>query len=167
MTSAHNYHLISIQYSSHKCLPVKSCFEFFRILIMPWLFKDPVVIIKEIITWLFKDTILIMPNQKVKNRLKTKRSNCPKIIFFRVNSELWGCVNFGVKMAHLSRTKFFGTKNYYFLPIGPFHCAKLKKKKKNSSSKSRVMMCNFWAQNNPFTWMKLFLENLLMSRCHT
>ena len=36
---------------------------------------------------------------------------------------------FGTKMVHLSRTKLFGTNHcYYFhLPIGPFHCAKLKK----------------------------------------
>ena len=27
---------------------------------MPWLFKDPVVIMKEIMSWLFKDPIVIM-----------------------------------------------------------------------------------------------------------
>ena len=27
---------------------------------MPWLFKDPVVIMKEIMPWLFKDPVVIM-----------------------------------------------------------------------------------------------------------
>ena len=45
---------------------------------------------------------------------------------------------------------FFGTNHYYYfhLPIGPFHCAKLKKK---SYSKSRVTrMLHFWAKNGSF-----------------
>ena len=38
------------------------------------------------------------------------------------------CALFGTKTAHLSWTKFFGTNHYYFhLPIGRFHCEKLKK----------------------------------------
>ena len=47
----------------------------------------------------------------------------------RANPELWGCAIFGAKMAHLSWTKFFGANHYYYfhLPIGPFHCAKLKR----------------------------------------
>ena len=42
--------------------------------------------------------------------------------------ELWGCTIFGLKMAHLSWTNFFGTNHYYYfhLPIGLFHCAKFK-----------------------------------------
>ena len=58
MTSAHKHHKISIQYPSYKCLPEKSCLHCLRILIMSWLFKDPAVIIKEIISWLFKDPII-------------------------------------------------------------------------------------------------------------
>ena len=57
MTSTHKHHIISIQYPSHKCLPEKSCLHCLRILIMSWLFKDPVVIMKEIMSWLFKDPI--------------------------------------------------------------------------------------------------------------
>ena len=53
----HKYHIISIQYPSHKCLPEKSCLHCLRILIMSWLFKDPVVIMKEIMPWLFKDPV--------------------------------------------------------------------------------------------------------------
>ena len=46
---------------------------------MSWLFKDPVVIVKEIMSWLFKDPInsglapLTMPNQTVKNGLNAKK----------------------------------------------------------------------------------------------
>ena len=53
----HPYHIISIQYPSHKFLPEKSCLHCLRIPIMSWLFKDPVVITKEIMSWLFKGPI--------------------------------------------------------------------------------------------------------------
>ena len=43
--------------SPHKCFPEKPCLHCLRILIMFWLFKDLVVIIKEIMSWLFKDPI--------------------------------------------------------------------------------------------------------------
>ena len=59
MTSTHKHHIITIQYPPHKCLPEKSCLHCLRILIMSWLFKDPVVIMKEIMSWLFKDPINI------------------------------------------------------------------------------------------------------------
>ena len=42
MTSTHKHHIISIQYPPHKCLPGKSCLHCLRILIMSWLFKDPI-----------------------------------------------------------------------------------------------------------------------------
>ena len=39
----HTYtHIIPVQYPPHKCLPKKSCLHSLRILIMSWLFKDPV-----------------------------------------------------------------------------------------------------------------------------
>ena len=56
-TSTHKHHIISIQYPSHKRLPEKSCLHCLRILIMSWLFKDPVVIMKEIMFWLLKDPV--------------------------------------------------------------------------------------------------------------
>ena len=56
---------------------------------MSWMLKDPVVIMKEIMAWLFKDPILTvarlnftMPNQTVKNSLKAKKINLPRINFF-------------------------------------------------------------------------------------
>ena len=87
LSSTHKHHIVSIQYQSHKCLPEKSRLDCLRILIMLWLFKDPVVIMKEIMYCLFKDPIvtvawlnLNMPNKTVKNGLK--RPNFPKWIFF-------------------------------------------------------------------------------------
>ena len=55
---------------------------------MSWLFKDPVVIMKQIMSWLFKDPInsawlnLTMPNQTVKNGLKAKKIKLPQMNFF-------------------------------------------------------------------------------------
>ena len=53
-----NYCLIYIPYSSYKRLPEKPCPYCLRILIMSQLFKDPVVITKEIMFWLFKNPIV-------------------------------------------------------------------------------------------------------------
>ena len=75
----HKHHIISIQYLSRKCLPEKSCLHCLRILVMSWLFKDPVVIMKEIIPWLSRIYLikawlnLAMANQTVKNSLKAKK----------------------------------------------------------------------------------------------
>ena len=60
---------------------------------MSWLFKDSVVIMKEIMSWLFKDPInsgllsLTMPNQTVKNGLKAKKIKLPQRNFF-LNKQL-------------------------------------------------------------------------------
>ena len=71
--------------------------------------------------------------------------------------ELWGCAIFGPKLSICSKQKLFW-KNYQYhfhLTHGPFHCAKY--------CRSRIMMCHFWAQNDPFSQMRFFSENLLMS----
>ena len=81
----------------------------------------------------------------------------------RANPELSGYAIFGPKMSHLSGNIFFCTNSYhyFYLPIGPFHCAKFLK---NSTSESRVMrMRHFWAQNRPFVQMRIFSENLLIT----
>ena len=105
-----------MQYLSRKCLPEKSCLHCLRILVMSWLFKDPVVIMKEIMSWLFKDPI---------------NSGLAQFdhVQFRCAPFSKMCAIFGTKTAHLSWTKFFGINHcYYFhLPTGPFHCAKFKK----------------------------------------
>ena len=52
------------------------------------LLTDTVVIMKEITSWLFKDPInsgmaqLDMPNQKVKNDLKDKKTKLPQMNYF-------------------------------------------------------------------------------------
>ena len=137
MTSTHNYHIISIQYLPHTCLPEKSCLHCLRILIMSWLFKDPAVIMKEIMSCLrIQLTVawlnLTIPNQTVKNDPKAKEIKLNQMNFFlkkqltkfsctywplsfckifkkilRANPELWECAIFGTKMANLSRTKHF------------------------------------------------------------
>ena len=57
-TCTHKHQIISIQYPPHKCLPEKSCLDCLRILIMSWLFTDPLAIMKEIMSWLIKDPLL-------------------------------------------------------------------------------------------------------------
>ena len=57
--------------------------------IMSWLFKDPVVIMKEIMPWLFKDPIksgLTQFDHAHSNRLKAKKIKLPKWIFFSKNN---------------------------------------------------------------------------------
>ena len=91
LISTHKHDITSIKYPSHKCLPEKSYLHCLRILIMSWLFRDPVVIIKEIIclrpdclriqltvAWLN----LTMPNQTVRNSLKAKKTKLPQMNFF-------------------------------------------------------------------------------------
>ena len=88
MTSTYKHHIISIQYPSHKCLPEKSCLECLRILIMSWIFKDPVVIMKEIMSWLFKGPIysgLVQfdhAKSNSKNGLRAKKIKFPHMNFF-------------------------------------------------------------------------------------
>ena len=88
----YKHHIISIQYPSHKGLPEKSCLHCLRILIISWLFKNTVVIMKEIVPWqFFEDSInsglaqLAMANQAVKNGLKaSNKINCPNFSFCKI-----------------------------------------------------------------------------------
>ena len=79
--------------------------------------------------------------------------------------ELWGCTIFGPKMVHLTQTHFF----FFFeksliLFSSTYPSCLFAQILKNSSSRSGVMrMHNFWAQNGPFSQMRLFSENLLMN----
>ena len=91
LTSTHKHHIISIKYPSHKCLPEKSCPYCLRILIISWLFKDPVVIMKEIMPWLFKDPIVTVAwinfdHAQLNSKNNLKGSNCPKWDFFSKNN---------------------------------------------------------------------------------
>ena len=59
---------------------------------MSWLFKNPVVIMKEIMPWQFKDPInsglaqFYHANQTVKNGLKVKKIKLPQMNFFLKNN---------------------------------------------------------------------------------
>ena len=88
LTSKNKLQIISIQYPPHKCLPEKPCLNCLRILIMPWQFTDPVVIMKKSMSWLFKDLIVTaawinfdQAESNHKNGLK--RSNYPNWSFFQ------------------------------------------------------------------------------------
>ena len=132
---------------------------------------------------------LTMPNQTVKNRLKTKKIKLPQMIFFslkttnkifmylltpfilqnfkkilRADPELWGCAIFGPKMAHLSWTKFFWYKPLLLLSstYWPFSLGKTKKKKFLLQIQS-YEDAPFWAQNGPLAPNKIFFGKLLKS----
>ena len=125
---------------------------------------------------------LTMPNQTVKNALKAKKIKLPQMIFFSWKTTnkifmyllaLFILQNFQKKFLELIQIyedvpfsgpkcpicpeqNFFGTSHYYYfyLPIGPFRCARFKK---YIYSGSRVIrMRNFWAQNGPSPQMRLF-----------
>ena len=83
------------------------------------LFKDPVVIMKEIMSWLLKDLTvgwlnLTMASQTVKNGLKAKNITLPQFFILqnfkkilRADPELWLCAIFGSRMTRLFWTIFF------------------------------------------------------------
>ena len=63
---------------------------------MSWLFKDPVVIMKEIMSWLFKDPINSGPGQfahaqSVKNGLKAKTIKLPQMNLFLEKQLKFSC----------------------------------------------------------------------------
>ena len=50
----YKYHIILIQSLSRKCLLEKSCLHCLRILVMSCMFKDSVVIVREIMPWILR-----------------------------------------------------------------------------------------------------------------
>ena len=95
-------------------------------------FKDPLVIIKEIISWLFKDTIVTM--------------TCLNFDHVQPYSKKWP------KKIKLAQMKFFLKKQLikFLCTYESFHCAKF-------YSGSRVMrMHRFGAENGPFAPNKIF-----------
>ena len=126
------HHIIAMQYPSHKCLPEVSCLYCLRILIISWLFKDPIVIMKEIMPWLFKDPInsnLAQFDHGQSNSKKWSKGHCPNFSFckvlkkiLRADPELWGCAIFEPRMAHLLWKRHFlvqaiGTTFIYLLAL--------------------------------------------------
>ena len=81
---------------------------YLRILIMSWLFKDPVAIMKEIRSWLFKDPTVTVVWLNFDHA--------------QLNSKKWH------KKIKLPQMNFFLEKQLikFSLPISTFHCTKLK-----------------------------------------
>ena len=126
---------------------------------------------------------LTIPNQIVKNDLKSKKIKLPQMnLFLEKQLIKFSCIYWplsfckilkkffrliqsyedvpfsGRKWPICHEQIFFGTNHYYYFhpPIGSFHCAKFKK---HSYTGSRVMrICHFWVQNGPFA-PKFFLKN--------
>ena len=98
---------------------------------MFWLFKDPVVIMKEIMPWLLRIQLtvtwlnLAMPNQTVKNNLKGKKIELPKM-------------SFALEKQHLSFCKIFIKKILELI-------------------QSYEDVRHFWYQNSPFAINKIVL----------
>ena len=141
---------------------------------MFWLYKDPVVIMKEIISWLFKDPVVTVAwlnfDYAQSNSKKwPKKIKLPQIKFFlkkqlknfmylsaplivqnfkiilRADPELRGCAILGSKMAHLSWIKVFLVQTIIITFIYLLALLIVQKNFKKSYSRSRVMrMHHFW-----------------------
>ena len=133
------HHLISIQYLSRKCLPEKSWLHCLRILVMSWLFKHPVVIMKENHALTVKDPItvtwlnLTMPNQTVKSSLKAKKIELPQMNFVLENQ----LIKFSCTYQPLSICQIFIKKILELI-------------------QSYDNVCHFSDQNSPFALNKIF-----------
>ena len=132
LTSTHKHHIMSIQYPSHKCLPEKSYLDCLRILIMPWLYNNPIVIMPyclRTVAWLSFGHVQSKGNQQPKKiklpKLKFfSRKSTNKIFLYllahfilqnlkkipRIDPEFWECAIFWAKTAYLSWTKYFWYK---------------------------------------------------------
>ena len=147
-----------MQYPPHKCLPEKLCLHCLRILIMSWMFKDPVVIMKVIIEDFFKwmNFFSLKTTHRIFMYLLARFILQTFLEILRVDPELRGCAIFGTKMAYLSWTKFFWY-NPLSLLSSTFWTFSLCKIQKNTYRGSRVIrMHHFWAENGPFSPNKFF-----------
>ena len=154
---------------------------------MSWLFRGPVVIIKEIISWLLKDSInsdlaqfhYAQSNSKKwpKGHLVFLRPNCCKCFFMyllapfiqqnlkkilRANPELWRCANFGPEIAHLSWIIFL-VKTIVITFICLLALFTVQNFKKILQRIQSYVDAPFWAQNDPFAPNKFSVGKLLIS----
>ena len=119
MTSKLKHYITSIKYPSHTHLPVKSCPDCLRILIMSWLFKDPSAITKEIFSWLFiKDPIVTVAlvrfyhiqwnSKKWPKKIKLCRIRLfsKKKLIWRANPKLWRRTIFGPERPNCPESYF-------------------------------------------------------------
>ena len=115
---------------------------------MFWLFKDPVVIMKEIMPWLLRIQLtvtwlnLTMPNQTVKNSLKAKKIELPQMNFV-LEKQLIKC---SCTYQPLSFCKIFIRK---FLEL----------------IQSYEDVHHFWDQSGPFTSNNFFFRKPVNEPC--
>ena len=133
--------------ASHKCLPEKSCLDCLRILIMSWLFKDPVVIMKEIMSWLFKVSIVTVAWLSFNHA----QSNSKNVL----------------KRSNFTRWNFFSKNNYlnFNVPITcPFHASFiLQNSKKILAADPELWGCAiFGPKMAHLSWKKIFWYKLLL-----
>ena len=101
---------------------------------MSWLFKDPVVIMKEIISWLFKDSI---------------NSGLPQFDHAQSNSKKWPK---GYK-DQIAPNDFFSRKTTNKIFMYLLAPSILQNLKKNLTADPELWVC---AQNGPFVLNKIF-----------
>ena len=107
---------------------------------MLWLFKDPVVITKEIMSWLLKIQLTVtwlnlsMPNETVESSLKGKKIKLPQMNFV-LEKQL---IKFSCTYQSLSFWKIFIKKILELI-------------------QSYEDVRHFWDQNSPFVLSKFFL----------
>ena len=152
---------------------------------MSWLFKDPVVIMKEIMSWLLKDPInsglaqldhaqsnskkwlkKIAPNEFCPQKTSNKISTYLLAPFILQNFYEKILIQSYVDVGHFwdQNSPFVLNKVFWCKPLlllsstcWPFSLCKIFKKNYNGS---RIMtMHHFWAQSGPFAPPKIFFEN--------
>ena len=144
LTSTHKNHITSIQNPSHIYLPEKSCLHSLKILIMSWLFKDPVVTMKEIMSWLFKDPI---------------NSDLAQFYHAQSKSKKWP-KGYKDQIAPNELFPWKTTNKIFMHLLGPYTFCKIFKKFLEPTQSYE--MCHFQVQNGPFVpknffWFKPFL----------
>ena len=137
---------------------------------MSWLFKDPVVIMNEIMPWLLRIQLtvawlnLTMPNQTVENSLKAKKIKLSQMNF-DLEKQL---IKISCTYQSLSFCKIFITKNVR-VDLELWGCARFlgpkqpicpeQKLTMKSYNGSRIMaMHHFWTQSGPFTSNNFFFR---------
>ena len=178
--------------ASHKCLPEKSCLDCLRILIMSWLFKDPVVIMKEIMSWLFQDPVVIMKEIMswlfkdpivIMKEIMSWLFKDPVVIMKEIMSWLfkvsivtvaWLSFNHAqsnsknvLKRSNFTRWNFFSKNNYlnFNVPITcPFHASFiLQNSKKILAADPELWGCAiFGPKMAHLSWKKNFWYKLLL-----
>ena len=166
LTSTHKHHIISIQYLSHKCLPEKSCLHCLRILIMSWLFKDPIN--SDLAQFDHAQSNSTEWPQSWKDQIKFSctyepLSFCKIFKKFLELIQSYEDVPFSGPTWPICPEQIFLVQTIiitFIYTLALFTVQNLK----NSYSRSRVMRIHhFWAQNSPFAPNNFFFGTLSIS----